>query len=124
MKNLDYNDHKQVKELWAKHGGKQHGPNVETVTMPLENLMGFVEDIRRLAITSDEGGFMCTPDHALEVARLVSNLEAALMQKDGFLICDAREGVKEIICDYMEGKTDFAEANKEAAELLEELQNP
>lgn len=27
--------------LWREHGGDQHGPNVETVTMPLANFHGF-----------------------------------------------------------------------------------
>jgi hypothetical protein len=44
MARLKYEHLPRVKQLWAKHGGRQHGPNVETVTMPLENLGAFLND--------------------------------------------------------------------------------
>lgn len=35
-----------VARLWIEHGGDHHGPRVETVTMPMSKLMGFVAAIR------------------------------------------------------------------------------
>lgn len=36
--------------LWRKHGGSQHGPRVETVTMPLNQFHDFVADLINAAL--------------------------------------------------------------------------
>lgn len=41
-------EQREIRELWKKHGGDQHGPNVETVTMPLEHFHHFMEDYKAL----------------------------------------------------------------------------
>ena len=32
-----------ARRLWTEHGGRQHGPRTETLTMPLDNFGGFVD---------------------------------------------------------------------------------
>lgn len=40
--NNKYKYMQAVMKLWRAHGGGQHGPNTETVTMPLANFAGFI----------------------------------------------------------------------------------
>lgn len=44
----DYEFNRRVMDLWRTHGGGQHGPMVETVTMPLDNFIGFTAALRSL----------------------------------------------------------------------------
>lgn len=43
-------DIETIMKLWRECGGRQHGPHVETVTLPLEHLPDFVEKIQGAAI--------------------------------------------------------------------------
>lgn len=38
----------EIMGLWRAHGGDQHGPNIETVTMPLSKFCGFISVVRSL----------------------------------------------------------------------------
>lgn len=42
--------------LWRAHGGDQHGPNVETVTMPLHKFFGFVRAAIAAALNGERSG--------------------------------------------------------------------
>ncbi len=35
----------EIRKLWRKHGGDQHGPRVETWTIPEDNMQAFVSDL-------------------------------------------------------------------------------
>lgn len=35
-----------VRQLWKKHGGDQHGPRVETMTIPEANFAAFIADVQ------------------------------------------------------------------------------
>lgn len=35
----------EIREIWRKHGGSQHGPNVETWTIPEANVEAFTADL-------------------------------------------------------------------------------
>jgi hypothetical protein len=34
-----------IRKIWAKHGGAQHGPRVETMTIPEADFFAFVTEI-------------------------------------------------------------------------------
>ena len=40
-----YGQHLFLHDLWVEAGGKTHGPNVETGTMPVEKLYPFLESL-------------------------------------------------------------------------------
>jgi hypothetical protein len=56
-----------------------------------------------VALTSDDGTYMCTGDHALTVAMMVSRLEAHLHRHP-----DDRYDLGELILDYLSGDEDEA----------------
>lgn len=59
------------------------------------------------ALTSEDGKFMCTPDHAVEVAYLISTAEGWIMENPS----DALE-VAGVLLDYMRGDIGTGEAIK------------
>lgn len=34
----------EIRDLWRKHGGGNHGPRTEVVTMPMDNFKAFLAD--------------------------------------------------------------------------------
>jgi hypothetical protein len=119
MKNIPYEQYKDIKELWAKHGGYQKGSTAEIAVISMDKLMEFVEAVRRLGMTTDDGGYMCVPDHALEVAQMISNCESIFTGEDtnfedGYEITDALK-------DYLNGEKSCQEVNAVAKEIHEEI---
>ena len=45
---------RDYKKLWRKHGGDQHGPRVETMTIPESNFEAFIRDAVATAIATKE----------------------------------------------------------------------
>ena len=35
----------EIKKLWRKHGGDQHGPRVETMTIPEDGFYSFILEL-------------------------------------------------------------------------------
>lgn len=54
---------------------------------------------------SKDGGFMCAPDHAVEVAQMISNMEAA------YAIAEFKFEVTDLIGQYFHGELDTFEVN-------------
>lgn len=119
MKDLDPQQIQQVHELWTKHGGERHGPRVETVTMPLSRFLSFVEDVRRLALYATDGGFMCTPDHAVEVAQMVSNAESTFIDRD--VSWGQGDDTMDLLKEYLTGEKSTQEVNKELLEIHKQM---
>lgn len=40
--------------LWREHGGRQHGPHTETLTMPLANFRAFVDALATAILTQEK----------------------------------------------------------------------
>lgn len=62
------------------------------------------------------GPYSCAGDFAVEVAHMVSNAEAALMEGAD------RTDVLEAVAEYLEGKKAAPEVANELAEIIEERQ--
>ena len=57
-------------------------------------------------LVSKDGSFLCAPDHAVEIAYMVSNLESVIDNSD-----DGREAL-DIFRDYCVGRLDIDDVNK------------
>lgn len=57
-------------------------------------------------LVSKDGSFLCAPDHAVEIAHMVSNLESVIDGAD-----DGREAL-ELFRDYCTGRLDIDDVNK------------
>lgn len=44
----------EIRKIWRRHGGDQHGPRVETWTIPEANMKDFVSDLLRSAPQNEE----------------------------------------------------------------------
>jgi hypothetical protein len=40
---MNHNDKKEIDRLWREHGGCQHGPRTETMTIPRSSFFEFCE---------------------------------------------------------------------------------
>lgn len=50
----------EIRSLWRSHGGDQHGPRVETWTIPEANVEGFVDDLlKHNATPAASGAVVC-----------------------------------------------------------------
>ena len=45
LKHLKLSEQKWLWEMWVQYGGSRHGPNVETVTMPLDDFWRFLDTL-------------------------------------------------------------------------------
>ena len=66
------------------------------------------------ALKSSDGHFSCAPDHAVEVAYMLSNAEAVI-DRDTF----NRSEVGEVLLDYCGGRISIEEANRQLTEEFE-----
>ena len=108
-----------ARRLWKEHGGRQHGPHVETLTMPEEKFDGFIQ----AAITA----YLSAPPVAEPVAwictgcsRLTTDPAADLaeLKKRGHLSCCPERNMEPLIRSAP--ATARNEALEEAAKWVEE----
>lgn len=70
------------------------------------------------ALQSKDGKFYCTPEHAVELAYMLSNAEAILQR----VSMDEQDGVGNLIVRYLEGYMTVEEVQKEFCEWLKDLE--
>lgn len=63
-----------VARLWREHGGDHHGPRVETVTMPMSRLMGFVSDLGASAASPESAQIQPLEDKSPDIVAFLKTL--------------------------------------------------
>ncbi|WP_020095705.1 hypothetical protein [Methylobacterium sp. 285MFTsu5.1] len=72
-----------------------------------------------MALTSKDGKFSCTPEHAVEVAYLISTAEGVLARFDSPFALE-RTSVLGVIEDYVLGASSIEECLAQLNEIAEE----
>lgn len=73
---MSFND--QAKAWWIKQGGSIHGPNIETATIPVANLIRILYDVAFVRIALSKIQDQVTLGHMVDLPTVRSNLKKAI----------------------------------------------